>query len=543
MSESSSSENNEASSSSSSSSLWFESLFRKTDTPIVTRSRSNCISNTTLPTGDNWSRFRQIFHLPAFISSAIMRDSFQSSLSNFRSMGQFLEKPKTEKHNVIGKNDDLRYGLGSMQGWRVDMEDAHAAVLKLDDNRWSHWSYFGIFDGHAGFRTAVKAAEKLHSRIISCLNGLVQENGNLKSSQYITSSQLDFNKFEMAIKDAYFKFDNEWREENRSNNPDDKSGSTAISCLIDLERIYFLNVGDSRAILVATDGRILLATKDHKPSRKNKSFLFYVYSLNLGDQIERQRIQEAGGTVLIQRVNGSLAVSRALGDFEYKNNPNRRPDQQLVSPEPEITYYTRQTKQDEQIAFIVLACDGIWDVITNEELAAYIIGRMRVTDDLCEIANSILDMCLYKGSKDNMSLVIIAFKNAPTPTPEYKAKDEALDNEIRKKTIEIYNRNPNKTSLDASTVWQQVMTSLNEQSSIRDALPVGGGFIAKRSVFETTFDSMTKGTNNTTNSNSGALTNNDHDDEEDENDDESTPSNSSSGDIPSANSTITALTQ
>ncbi|CAF4546639.1 unnamed protein product, partial [Rotaria sp. Silwood1] len=108
----------------------------------------------------------------------------------------------------------------------------------------------------------------------------------------------------------------------------------------------------------------------------------------------------------------------------------------------------------------------------------------------------------------------------------------------------IYNRNPNKTSLDASTVWQQVMTSLNEQSSIREALPVGGGFIAKRSVFETTYDSMTKGTNNTTNSNSGTLTNNDHDDEKDENDDdEPTPSNSSSGDIPSTNSTITALTQ
>jgi hypothetical protein len=95
-----------------------------------------------------------------------------------------------------------------------------------------------------------------------------------------------------------------------------------------------------------------------------------------------------------------------------------------------------------------------------------------------------------------MSLVIIAFKNAPIPNPEWKAKDEALDNEIRKKTIgknkfskekfdflfffiEIYNRNPNKTILDANTVWQQVVTSLNEQSSIRDALPIGGGFIAK----------------------------------------------------------------
>lgn len=47
---------------------------------------------------------------------------------------------------------------------------------------------------------------------------------------------------------------------------DDKSGSTAISCLIDPERVYFLNVGDSRGILVSADGRVLLATKDHKPS-------------------------------------------------------------------------------------------------------------------------------------------------------------------------------------------------------------------------------------------------------------------------------------
>ncbi|CAF1248248.1 unnamed protein product [Adineta steineri] len=518
-------ENNEASSSSSS--WWFESLFGKNDTQSVTRNRSNCILNTTQSHGDSWSRLRQFFNFSGHSSSTNTEDTFHSSLSRFRSMGQFLEKPKIEKHNSSGKNDDLRYGLGSMQGWRVDMEDAHATVLKLDDNRWSHWSYFGIFDGHAGFRTAIKSAEKLHLRIVSSLNSLVQDNENLKSLPTITSSQLDFNKLEMAMKDAYFKFDNEWREENRSNNPDDKSGSTAISCLVDSERIYFLNVGDSRAILVSPDGRILLATKDHKPS----------------DQAERQRIHEAGGTVLIQRVNGSLAVSRALGDFEYKNNCNRRPDQQLVSPEPEITFYAHSNKQDEQIAFVVLACDGIWDVLTNEELATYILGRMHVTDDLCEIANTVLDMCLYKGSKDNMSLVIIAFKNAPTPTPEWKAKDETLNNEIRKKTAEICGRYPNKTSLDANTIWQQVVTSLNEQSSIRDALPAGGGFISKRSVFETAYDSLLKGTNNTANSSIGALVNNDHDDGKDEHDDKSTPSNSSSGDIPSSNSTISALTQ
>ena len=185
---------------------------------------------------------------------------------------------------------------------------------------------------------------------------------------------------------------------------EDKSGSTAIGCLIDPDRVYFLNVGDSRGILVSTDGRILLATKDHKPSKHHNMreyFFCFIYRLTFffirsGDQAERQRIQEAGGTVLIQRVNGSLAVSRALGDFEYKNNANRRPDQQLVSPEPEITVYPQHSTTNEQIAFIVLACDGIWDVMSNEELATYILGRMNITDDLCDIANSVLDMCLYK---------------------------------------------------------------------------------------------------------------------------------------------------
>ena len=96
------------------------------------------------------------------------------------------------------------------------MEDAHATVLQLDEQRWSQWSYFGIFDGHAGYRTAIKSSEKLHQRILTSLNSLVQDS---KMSLPITSSQLDYSKFEMAIKDAYFKFDQEWREENRNQNP------------------------------------------------------------------------------------------------------------------------------------------------------------------------------------------------------------------------------------------------------------------------------------------------------------------------------------
>jgi serine/threonine protein phosphatase PrpC len=118
-----------------------------------------------------------------------------------------------------GKSIEQSFPFYYLNKFSVDMEDAHATILKLDDNRWSHWSYFGIFDGHAGYRTAVKAAEKLHLRIVPSLNTLIQDNANGKSSSQITSSQLDFHKLEMGIKDAYFKFDSEWRDELRTNNP------------------------------------------------------------------------------------------------------------------------------------------------------------------------------------------------------------------------------------------------------------------------------------------------------------------------------------
>ena len=75
--------------------------------------------------------------------------------------------------------------------------------------------------------------------------------------------------------------------------------------------------------------------QDHKPSNPP----------------ELERIQNAGGSVMIQRVNGSLAVSRALGDFEYKNVDGKGPTEQLVSPEPEFYMKKREADNDE---FLVL---------------------------------------------------------------------------------------------------------------------------------------------------------------------------------------------
>lgn len=83
---------------------------------------------------------------------------------------------------------------------------------------------------------------------------------------------------------------------------DDKSGSTAVCSLISPTHFYIANCGDSRAVL-CRKGKAAISTMDHKPTVA----------------AERKRIQDAGGSVMIHRVNGSLAVSRALGDFEYKS--------------------------------------------------------------------------------------------------------------------------------------------------------------------------------------------------------------------------------
>lgn len=156
-----------------------------------------------------------------------------------------------------------------------------------------------------------------------------------------------------------------------------------VCAFISPKKVYVANCGDSRAVLCRS-GNPIFSTRDHKPVLP----------------AEKERIVKAGGNVVIQRVNGLLAVSRALGDYEYKNVEGRGPCEQLVSPEPEIFVRDRDEDNDE---FLVLACDGIWDVMTNEDLCDFIHSRLLITDDLVSVANQVIDTCLYKV---NMNFIL-----------------------------------------------------------------------------------------------------------------------------------------
>lgn len=270
-------------------------------------------------------------------------------------MGAFLDRPKTEKHNESGEGNGLRYGVSSMQGWRCEMEDAHFAKTNLGPNL-EEWNYFAVFDGHAGVKVSEHCAKNLLDYII--------QTDEFKGEDIIK-----------GIHTGFLKLDNKMRDLPELASGADKSGTTAVCAFISKTLIFIANCGDSRAVL-CRNGAPVFSTQDHKPGLPD----------------EKLRIQNAGGSVMIQRVNGSLAVSRALGDYEYKNVKELGQCEQLVSPEPEITWFERESEDE----FLILACDGIWDVMNNEEVCSFVQSRLKVTNNLEEITNQVIDTCLYK---------------------------------------------------------------------------------------------------------------------------------------------------
>ncbi|XP_036026551.1 protein phosphatase 1B isoform X2 [Onychomys torridus] len=370
-------------------------------------------------------------------------------------MGAFLDKPKTEKHNAHGAGNGLRYGLSSMQGWRVEMEDAHTAVVGIPHGL-ENWSYFAVYDGHAGSRVANYCSAHLLEHIIT--------NEDFRAAG-IPDSALEpsVENVKTGIRTGFLKIDEYMRNFSDLRNGMDRSGSTAVGVLISPTHIYFINCGDSRAVL-CRNGEVCFSTKDHKPC----------------NPMEKERIQNAGGSVMIQRVNGSLAVSRALGDYDYKCVDGKGPTEQLVSPEPEVFEILR-AEEDE---FVILACDGIWDVMSNEELCEYVQSRLKVSDDLENVCNWVVDTCLHKGSRDNMSIVLVCFSNAPKVSDEAVRRDSELDKHLESRVEEIMEKSEEEGMPDLAHVMR-ILSAENIPN-----LPPGGGLAGKRNVIEAVYSRL-----------------------------------------------------
>jgi protein phosphatase 1G len=150
------------------------------------------------------------------------------------------------------------------------------------------------------------------------------------------------------------------------------TGCTASVCYIneDEKKIYFSNAGDSRGI-ICKKGVAYAMTEDHKPDLDG----------------EKTRIYKAEGWVSEGRVKGNLNLSRSLGDLEYKQNKKLSPAEQMITAYPEITIDSLTPDCD----FIVVACDGVWDCMTNQEICDFISERIKKNIKLSKIIEEIFD--------------------------------------------------------------------------------------------------------------------------------------------------------
>ncbi|KAG8536741.1 hypothetical protein GDO81_025765, partial [Engystomops pustulosus] len=143
--------------------------------------------------------------------------------------------------------------------------------------------------------------------------------------------------------------------------PGSDSGTTAVVALIRGKQLIVANAGDSRCVL-SEGGKAVDMSYDHKPE----------------DELELARIKNAGGKVTMDgRVNGGLNLSRAIGDHFYKRNRNLPPEEQMISALPDIKVLTL----NEEHEFMVIACDGIWNVMSSQEVVDFIQERINQPDD------------------------------------------------------------------------------------------------------------------------------------------------------------------
>ncbi|RPA81798.1 protein phosphatase 2C [Ascobolus immersus RN42] len=300
-------------------------------------------------------------------------------------MGQTLSEPVTDKITEFGSDESLSYAISCMQGWRITMEDAHIAVLNLKGSppngaeMNSNISLFGVFDGHGGDKVAEFTGKHLHDIILQQPSFKIGDYASALREAFLATDQeiLKGRQLPMSLQNEF-------------------SGCTATVVLIADKVLYCANAGDSRTVL-SVDGTAKALSFDHKPSNEG----------------EKARIVSAGGFVDYGRVNGNLALSRAIGDFEFKRQGELAPEQQIVTALPDIITH-ELSNHDE---FVVMACDGIWDCMTSQEVIDYVRKSVVQGQSLQMICENIMSKCLAESGDtggvgcDNMTVAIVALLN------------------------------------------------------------------------------------------------------------------------------------
>ncbi|KAL8118778.1 protein phosphatase 2C 50-like [Apium graveolens] len=364
---------------------------------------------------------------------SVSADDVSSNILTLKTSVVALQLPKEKITETEGSRGvvPMKYvplwGHVSICGKRPEMEDAVAAMpqflevpkkMILGEHVINGISqnaglitthFFGVYDGHGGSQVANYCRDRIHFVLKEKLKGV---RDNETEAKVAVTQQV---QWEEIFTSCFQKIDDEVGGKVSQSEPggdcDTSSGnlepvapetvgSTAVVALLCSSHIIVANCGDSRAVLYRGKEAMALSN-DHKPNRED----------------ENARIEASGGKVIQwngHRVFGVLAMSRSIGDRYLKP---------WIIPKPEVMFVPR-AREDE---CLILASDGLWDVMTNEEACE--VARRRIllwhkkngpvtdsergqgVDPAAQAAAEYLSMlALQKGSKDNISVIVVDLK-------------------------------------------------------------------------------------------------------------------------------------
>lgn len=274
----------------------------------------------------------------------------------------------------------LRSGSCSEIGPRSCMEDEFICIDNLLEYMGpdaasyfpSPASFYGVFDGHGGTDAALFVKQNILRYI-------------LEDSDFPVCVKT-------AIRSAFLKADHEFATLDAV---DISSGTTALTALLLGRNLLIANAGDCRAVL-GRRGRAVELSKDHKPNCIS----------------EKLRIEQLGGVVYDGYLNGQLSVSRALGDWHMKSS--KCPSTCPLSAEPEVQE-TILTEDDE---FLILACDGLWDVMSSSFAVTITRRELMFHNDPERCCRVLIREAMKLNACDNLTVVVVCFSLDPPPRIE-----------------------------------------------------------------------------------------------------------------------------
>ncbi|KAG9149080.1 hypothetical protein Leryth_010687 [Lithospermum erythrorhizon] len=271
----------------------------------------------------------------------------------------------------------LRSGAWADRGSRSSMEDVYICAdnfmhdYGLKDSSEGPSAFYGVFDGHGGKHAADFACHHL--------------------PRFIVQDEEFPSELERAIATAFVQTDHAFAEA-CTLDTGLASGTTALAALVIGSSLVVANAGDCRAVL-CRKGKAIEMSRDHKPACIR----------------EKRRIEASGGYVDDGYLNGQLNVARALGDWHMEGL--KAMEGGPLSAEPELMN-TRLTEEDE---FLIIGCDGIWDVFMSQNAVDFARRRLQEHNDPEMCSKDLVDEAIKRRSGDNLAVVVVCFQSQPPP--------------------------------------------------------------------------------------------------------------------------------